>query len=303
MNTYHGSFVFAATLAAVTSCGQTGSREHTASGGSSNENTTTVEGGAPGGTLEPVTLCNGDQSYGLQAYVASTVDSVALLVQIRNGGQFLHVRGDCTYFVQAGDVNLDPVMTGKLSEDEADQLAHDLQLSEFKTLDGTISQSPGSHQPRSIIAWSGKYVGCDADCKYDPYNNPTDQAAHELLAPIYEKLVRWRTALAERGVPLAGDVRVAVVAWSTDEWKLGTVEWPLNVSPLEYLIASDDLHPVASVVSGEDARSLIDLRNSKRNKPAGAQYSTIEFDGRYYDVVIDETLPGENEVGTVLPDL
>lgn len=248
-----------------------------------------------------VTLCNGDPGYRLQYFTLQDAESQRLWIKLRNGAQFLHIKGDCTYVARLGEIDRAPAVAGKLSPEEAAVLAEDLQLDEFEALDGTISQTPGAHQPRSSVVFAGNHVGCHFDCQQEPYNNPEDQAAHAVLAPIFEKLLPWHERLATRGQPLAGDVRVAVIPINTDNWRFGTMEWPLERSPLDFLQQEGGSRMDVTIVSDPDAADLIKMRNETGSYPWGA--SPIEFEGSYYDVVIDELLPGESDEGSVLPDL
>lgn len=255
-------------------------------------------GGDGSEPVAPVTLCDGSPGYRFFYFsYPGGMGGGSREIVFRNGHPFLHIMGDCTYFARVGDSHTAPTVTGRLTNEEAAAFVLDLRLSGLGALDGTRAHNGGDDTPSGYIVFAGSKIMCGFDCDWQSIRR--DEEEHAAIAPIFEKVVAWRDQLSARGQPLDGPVRVAVQFIDAEKWTFEAVEWPLQASPLEFSSSATDRYPQSYLVSGDAAQALRKLRAESGEFPFG--FRPIELDGRYYDVVIDDALPGEDERGSVLP--
>ncbi len=236
----------------------------------------------------------------------------------RNGYAFLRIDGHCRYFAYQA-TRQDPVITGSLSEQDAVQLAADVEYAGWPLLDGLTATGGAPDNALEQLDDGTHGLYCARGCREAP--SPQDAEATARLTTLLDAADRWQQRLLAEGTGMEGDVRVAIELKEDVIHSGGYLEWPL-AEPIEnYLVGGtsefeEAAGPVegpagesASVsdgvlVQGEDAGKLRALRSDAlRTATPGAiteGWIAIDAPGElFYEVVVADALPYEGADGRV----
>jgi hypothetical protein len=195
-------------------------------------------------------LCDGSDDLRLAVRLLGASDyEVGQRIMFDNGGHFLFVDGRCAYHARGAGL-WEPVGTGTLEPDEAEELSADLQMGAWGNLAGTY-QGVASADGGTVLFEDGEHeIECGSGCGVDP------------IDPISDAAFLWGDRLADDGEPIAGDIRMTVIRQSDPISYVESVEWPLEVDiDLVAEEPEEGKTPGSAVFQGTDAEALRAIRD------------------------------------------
>lgn len=221
-------------------------------------------------------MCDGSDQLTMQFVVLNYAAHAGhLSFPYRNGAYFLRVDGRCRYWVYGLGLSdaatlgpaqprtttaLDPITTGVLSGEEAEQLATEIHYLRWKDYDGRHAELTAVGMTPSVFTDGQHEFSCAVGC--DAPGMPSNAAALRTTA------LDWIVRLTDSGQPVGGPVRVATFNSNTSRSEFegrgyNCLPAVLPLQPSAY--AQDDL---ASVITGtlmtEEAPSLRAVRTQFR---------------------------------------
>jgi hypothetical protein len=132
-----------------------------------------------------------------------------------HGNRLLVIDGSCRYHAYSwGGGPAGALRTGRLTDDELDELNEELLTADYRAFDGEeVSFGTGADGWTTTLRRDGRQAQCYGDC-----------GAHEALAVLEPRGHAWASRLWERGAPLDGPVDLDVFG-PTSATGLATEPW------------------------------------------------------------------------------
>lgn len=273
-----------------------------------------------------VKLCDGSQNRTLSVAVAVDLGRIGgqQILLMENGASFLHVRGDCRYWVDAATTGrYHTGVLGKLEEDLAKDLFYGQWAS--KGLTRSWGPEPGVFDASPTLFSDGRdrlAISCTSDC-------PLEGAPAEIPA-MWKAVAPWLQRLSDAGEPVTGPLRIVVFdgqTWGPAPYgpnpiPIWPLSWPLssvavsyddsfNLGPGDANVVITDADEVAKVVAiwseyasgvhGSLAQTMPLFFHDApgRDVDGGSAADAGVASTRLYAVLIRDTIPLEDEKGLV----
>ena len=151
----------------------------------------------------------------------------------------------------------DPVVTGMLSEQEAVQLAAEVEYAGWPLLDGLTATGGVADESLEQLDDGKHGLYCARGCREAP--SPQDAEAAVRLTKPFDAADAWQQRLLAQGTPLQGEVRVAIALQEDIIYSGAYLEWPLE-QPIETYVVGIEVEEASGPVEGPegDAPSVSD---------------------------------------------
>jgi hypothetical protein len=243
-----------------------------------------------------VSICDGSSDIRFAAkWIPLGLISESEFFRSELGSRYVYVSGECDYWVLTQpEGKLDRTHAGRLSPDEADELADDVGYDEFSTLEGVYVEQ-GAADGSAALFYDGRdVIACYGSCPESPEGV---QSARDSLTPWIERL--W-----DQGAEYDGAVRLVVNRLDRFDTAVWPLAWPLNsieyqpgvpAESRSYVIGSSSL-----VADHDDALQLRDLWRAQQAPDAvevALAVSDPAHDDGTFDVWSRDSLPFEDARG------